>query len=63
MTFDEAVAHFGRKIDLARAIGITYTNLWHWQRLGYIPASSQLKIQEVTKGKLKASNQDCKPRE
>lgn len=40
--------------------GMHPTNWSNWLARGYIPIQSQMKIEKLTKGKLKASLEDCK---
>lgn len=55
MTFDKLIAHFGSQVSAASAIGVTQPTLSNWKKRGHIPHLQQLRIEHVTKGKLKAS--------
>lgn len=55
MTTDEVSKYFGSDTKASRVLGITRQSFSKWRILGFIPALHQLKIQELTKGKLKAT--------
>jgi hypothetical protein len=46
-----AVAHFESESALARALGLSQSTVWGWKT---IPGVHQLKIEEITEGKLLA---------
>ena len=55
MTFDETVAHFGSRKELARRLGIDVAAVAMWRiRGGTVPLSVQWQIELGTRGKLKA---------
>lgn len=54
MNFDQLIAHFGSQVAAAHAIGVTQPTLSNWKKRGRIPHLQQLRIEHVTKGKLKA---------
>lgn len=63
MTLEEAIKYFGSEKLLRKALNLTNQGFWYWKRVGYIPLLAQFLIQETTKGKLKASKSDIKPKE
>lgn len=63
MTYTEVLAHFGNGNKFKIATGIAYGNLWYWQHIGCIPLSMQFRIEDITKGELKARIEDAKPRD
>ena len=54
MTFDQLIKHFGSQVVAAKAIGCTQPTLSNWKSRGRIPMLQQLRIELITKGKLKA---------
>jgi len=54
MTVDEVCQYFGNGTKAAKAIGCERAAFSYWVKKGYIPYSSQLKFEKVTKGKLVA---------
>jgi hypothetical protein len=56
MTLDEAIKHFGNGNRLCRALGLTRANITDWHNKGYIPLVSQLRMERITKGILKAED-------
>ncbi len=54
MTFDDLIAHFGSQVAAARKLDVTQPTLSNWKARGRIPALQQVRIQHVTRGKLKA---------
>ena len=56
MTKDQAVAHFGTQVELAKALGMSQGSVSLWGT--YPPAIRQLQIEAATAGKLRAEP-DC----
>lgn len=54
MKFEDLIDHFGSQVAAADALGVTQPTLSNWKKRGRIPHLQQLRIQHVTKGKLKA---------
>ena len=54
MKLDQAIAHFGSQAALAEALGVKQPAVSMWKTRGKIPPLQQLRIQHVTRGKLKA---------
>lgn len=54
MKFDSLIDHFGSQVAAADALGVTQPTLSNWKKRGQIPHIQQLRIELVTKGKLKA---------
>lgn len=55
MTLEQAVKHFGSQAAVARAIGISPEAVSMWvKRGGAIPELAQRRLEDATKGKLKA---------
>ena len=55
MKFDKLIAHFGSQVAAADALGVTQPTLSNWKKRGHIPYLQQLRIEHLTKGKLKAN--------
>lgn len=55
MKFDKLIAHFGSQVQAATALGVTQPTLSNWKKRGHIPHLQQLRIEHLTKGKLKAN--------
>ena len=62
MKFDNLIAHFGSQVAAADALGVTQPTLSNWKKRGRIPHLQQLRIEHVTKGKLKAAPEILKKR-
>lgn len=57
MGVEEAVNYFKSGNKLCKALGIARQNLTDWRRKGYIPMISQMRLEKVTKGGLKADKE------
>lgn len=55
MNFDQLIAHFGSQVAAAHKLGVTQPTLSNWKARGRIPALQQLRIQHLTRGKLRAA--------
>ncbi len=58
MTLDEVKKHFNTGYQLKKVTGMSYNNIYNWEKLGYVPILSQMKIETRTHGALKASLND-----
>ncbi len=58
MTIEDAIRLFGSQSILCRALGIHKQSISQWRKQGYIPPYHQLKIEQLTQGKLKAGLED-----
>ncbi len=54
MTPEQAILHFRTQRTLAEKLGLTQPAVANWIKRGRIPDLAQLKIQKLTRGKLKA---------
>ncbi len=54
MTIEDVLMYFGSGIKTCAALEICHQNFTHWRNQGYIPEKQQLRIEMLTKGKLKA---------
>lgn len=60
MTIDEVITYFGSAWKMNQKIGMAHQNINNWKRYGFIPIMTQMKIEKLTDGELKASLDDCK---
>lgn len=54
MTIDDLKRYFGTSYRFNALTGMSASNYMNWENYGYIPFISQVKIQRLTKGALKA---------
>ena len=54
MKFGQLIKHFGSQVVAADAIGVTQPTLSNWKKRGNIPLLQQLRIEHITKSRLKA---------
>lgn len=55
MNFDDLIEHFGSQVAAAHKLGVTQPTLANWKARGRIPHLQQLRIQHITRGRLKAA--------
>lgn len=60
MKIDDIKKFFGSFYKAARFLKMSDASFINWKRRGYIPIVSQMKIEELTEGALKARFEDCK---
>lgn len=58
MNAKEVIEYYGSEVKAAASIGVSYQSVRNWRVNGKVPRISQLAIQTLTKGKLKADD-DC----
>lgn len=54
MNLEHLIAHYGTQAEAARKLGLTQPSISNWKARGSIPHLQQLRIQHITRGKLKA---------
>ena len=54
MTFEDIQKYFGNSYQFFKKTGMGSTNYLNWQRRGYIPIETQVKLEKMTNGELKA---------
>lgn len=54
MHLDEAIKHYKTQRKLAEVLDVCEPCISNWRSRGKIPAMAQLKIQKLSRGKLKA---------
>lgn len=55
MTFEELKAYYITGYKFHKETLMSASSWVNWKRLGFIPIESQIKIQKITNGKLRAS--------
>ena len=55
MTLKELKDYFGSSYAFEKSTKFSHMNYANWEKRGYIPINSQIKIEKITKGKLKAN--------
>jgi hypothetical protein len=54
MTIDELKEYFGSSYHFKKVTGMSASSFLNWCNWGYIPVVSQIKLERLTGGKLKA---------
>lgn len=52
MSIDEAIKEFGSQAKLCSALNIHRQSIRQWRKQGYVPHKHQIKIQQLTNGRL-----------
>lgn len=60
MTIEEVLEHYGSGYQFEKKTGLSRGNVTNWKRMGFIPIATQIKIEELTNGALKARLEDLK---
>lgn len=60
MTVDDVVKHFGSLYMVEKKTRFSHGTAYSWKKNGFIPIKTQMEIEEITEGALKANLQDCK---
>jgi hypothetical protein len=55
MTLDEVKKYFTNSYQFQKKTGMMHNNFMNWEKQGFVPIKTQLKLQQLTKGELKAS--------
>lgn len=55
MTIDDVKAYYGTSYRFQKITGMQASNFCHWEKMGYLPIITQIKIEKMTGGALKAS--------
>lgn len=55
MTLNEVKQFFGTGYKFQKLTGMCHDNYRHWEKKGYVPIETQLRLEKFTKGALKAS--------
>lgn len=54
MHYDQLIYFFGTQVKAATALGVTQPTMSNWKARGRVPPLQQLRIEHITKGKLRA---------
>lgn len=60
MTLEDVKKYYKSGYKFYKQTGMHHSNLCNWREKGFIPIKSQMRLEELTKGKLKASLVDLK---
>jgi len=60
MTLEQVKKFYGSSYKFYKITGMPASNFYNWKEKGFIPIKSQMRLEELTKGKLKASLTDLK---
>ncbi len=60
MTLDDVKHFFGTSYNFHLQTGWSHSCYNNWDKKGYVPIKSQIKLQEFTMGKLRASLEDLR---
>jgi DNA-binding transcriptional regulator YdaS (Cro superfamily) len=55
MKIDNVIRHFGSQAAAASALAVTQPTISNWKSRGKIPELQQLRIEHITRGKLRAT--------
>ncbi len=60
MTFDDIKQYFGSSYNFNKKTGMSHVNFVNWQKKGYIPLCTQIKLQQLTANGLIADINDIR---
>ncbi len=60
MTLEEVKQYFGSCWHFHRQTGMSHVNYYNWAEYGFIPMKTQVKLQALTNGILKADYKDAR---
>lgn len=63
MTIDDVYNHYKSGRQMQIKTGLSHSNFQNWRERGYIPIATQMKIERLTDGALKADLSHCKKEE
>jgi hypothetical protein len=63
MLIDDVYDYFGSGYAMQKSTGLNHSNFKNWRDKGYIPIATQMKIERLTNGELKADLSHCKKEE
>ena len=59
MKIDEVLAFYEKPYRFTKKTGMSVNTLNNWKRLGYIPIQSQMRLEAISEGQLKARFEDA----
>lgn len=60
MTIEEVLKYYGSAYRFGKVTGMSHANVSNWKKNGFIPIETQIKIEALTNGALKARLEDLK---
>lgn len=60
MTLEEVIEHFGSLYKVSKLTKFSHSTAYSWKKNGFIPIKTQMEIEEITGGELRANLDDCK---
>ncbi len=60
MTYDDVIKYFGNAYKVSKTGHFSKTTAYAWKKNGFIPIRTQMKLEEITGGALKADLMHCK---
>lgn len=60
MTINEVKQYFGNTYKFYKKTGMHHSNFCNWNRKGFIPIKTQIRIENLTNGELKANLEHLK---
>lgn len=59
MKLEDILNYYGTPYEMEKKHKLAHQNVSNWKRLGYVPIMTQLKIERLTEGALKADLNHC----
>lgn len=60
MLIEDVIKHFGTPYKASMRLGISVNTPKNWKKIGYIPIVTQVKIEHLTDGVLRADLSHCR---
>ena len=54
MKLEDVLAHYGNPYQFRKHTKMSINNIYNWRSMGYIPIVSQMRLEAMTNGALKA---------
>ncbi len=61
MTLDDVKAYYKTSYNFEESTGMSHANFNNWEERGYIPLFTQYRLQRMTNGALRVSQDDTRP--
>lgn len=59
MTIDDVLTYYRTGYNMRKVTGLSASNVVHWKKLGYVPIVTQMKLERLSNGALKADLKHC----
>lgn len=59
MTIEEVLDHYGSTYRFSEITGMSHANIPNWKKRGYIPIESQIRLERLSEGALRADLSHC----